>query len=57
MTRVLNNALNEILNGLDLREFHTRTGATCDEAQWLLDQIHAAVHSVQTSDSPTDGVG
>jgi hypothetical protein len=38
---LLNNALNEIVNGLDIEEFATRVGASRDEAEALRAQIHA----------------
>jgi len=37
---LLNNALNEICNGIDVPEFATRVGATRAEVAALLNQIH-----------------
>jgi hypothetical protein len=40
--RIVNNALNEVCNGIDLEgEFETRMGCTVEEAQRLLAKIHA----------------
>jgi hypothetical protein len=36
---LLNNALNEIVNGIDLERFDTRLGASREEAQKLLAQF------------------
>lgn len=38
---ILNNALNEVCNGLDLPEFHTRMGAGREEVGRLLEEIHS----------------
>jgi hypothetical protein len=40
---LLNNALNEILNGLDIEEFATRVGASREEAERLRAQIHSVL--------------
>ena len=38
---IINNALNEVCNGIDLQgEFETRMGCTIDEARQLLARIH-----------------
>jgi hypothetical protein len=38
---IINNALNEVCNGIDLEgEFDTRMGCTVDEARQLLAKIH-----------------
>jgi hypothetical protein len=37
---LLNNALNEVCNGVDVPEFHTRMGASLEEARNLLDVFH-----------------
>jgi hypothetical protein len=37
---LLNNALNEALNGIDLSDFDTRLGASRQEAKQLLHQIN-----------------
>jgi hypothetical protein len=39
---LLNNSLNEVLNGLDVPEFDTRLGASKQEAEELLNQIRLA---------------
>jgi hypothetical protein len=36
---ILNNALNEVLNGINVSEFQTRLGSSPDEARVLLAQI------------------
>jgi hypothetical protein len=36
---LINNALNEVCNGIDIREFSTRLGASRSEAEELLDAI------------------
>jgi hypothetical protein len=38
---LLNNALNEVCNGIDVPEFETRLGATEAEAQSLLKRINS----------------
>ena len=39
---IINNALNEVCNGIALNgEFSTRMGCSLDEARELLDKIHA----------------
>jgi len=38
---IINNALNEVCNGIDLEgEFDTRMGCTVEEAQAVLAKIH-----------------
>jgi hypothetical protein len=44
---IMNNALNEVCNGLDLPEFATRIGAQRDEARWLLREIGDAIGAVE----------
>lgn len=39
----LNNALNEVCNGLHIAEFSTRMGVEREEAARLLEQIHALI--------------
>jgi hypothetical protein len=40
--RIVNNALNEVCNGIDLEgEFETRMGCSVEEARELLTKIHA----------------
>ncbi len=46
---ILNNALNEVCNGLDIAEFSTRMGAELEEAEKLLDQIGKAVRSLKVA--------
>jgi hypothetical protein len=36
---IINNALNEILNGVEIPGFHSRIGATREEVALLLQQI------------------
>ena len=38
---ILNNALNEICNGVDIPEFETRIGYSRQQVEDLLDQIHS----------------
>jgi hypothetical protein len=38
---ILNNALNEICNGIDVPEFHARIGCSVAEAQTLLSDFHS----------------
>jgi len=43
---IINNALNEVCNGIDLEgEFDTRTGCTVEEARAVLAKIHALASS------------
>ena len=45
---LINNALNEILNGayaIDREEFQTLTGSTPEEAEKLLEKIHILLES------------
>jgi hypothetical protein len=46
---ILNNALNEVSNALDLAEFSTRMGAERDEALALLHQIGEAANAARNS--------
>jgi hypothetical protein len=43
---LLNNALNEVLNGLDVPEFDTRLGASRQEAEELLKQIGSLLSKI-----------
>jgi hypothetical protein len=44
--RIINNALNEVCNGIDLEgEFDTRMGCTAEEATAVLAKIHALASS------------
>lgn len=42
---LINNALNETLNGIDLEEFQTRVGASREVVGALLQDIHALTKS------------
>lgn len=44
---ILNNALNEVCNALDLFEFQTRMGAELEEVQELLDQIKQVIDLIE----------
>ena len=43
---ILNNALNEVCNGIDIPEFQTRIGVTQSEAAALLTSIHAELDAM-----------
>jgi hypothetical protein len=44
--RIINNALNEVCNGIDLEgEFDTRMGCDIEEARAVLTKIHALASS------------
>jgi hypothetical protein len=49
---ILNNALNEVCNALDIAEFSTRMGAELGEVQQLLHQLHALGVSMQDKAEP-----
>ena len=40
---ILNNALNEVCNGLPLRDFETRVGAPLSSVESLLNEVGAAL--------------
>jgi hypothetical protein len=43
---IINNALNEVCNGIDLKgEFETRMGCTVEEARAVLAKIHVLASS------------
>ena len=44
---IINNALNEICNGVDIPEFETRLGYSREQVGKLLDQIHSLNPSEQ----------
>lgn len=44
---IMNNALNEICNGVDIPEFETRIGYSRQQVEALLDQIHPLTPSEQ----------
>ncbi|CAN5693204.1 hypothetical protein BH18ACI4_BH18ACI4_10200 [soil metagenome] len=44
---IMNNALNEICNGVDIPEFETRVGYSRQQVEALLDQIHPLTSSEQ----------
>jgi hypothetical protein len=46
---ILNNALNEVCNGMRVPEFATRMGAELDEVDDLLDQIHSIIDQMMGS--------
>ena len=49
---IINNALNEVCNGIDLKgEFDTRMGCTVEEARMLLAKIHELGSCVRTTPS------
>jgi hypothetical protein len=43
---ILNNALNEVANGLDIPEFATRMGVERDDVRWLLQQLREALEAI-----------
>lgn len=49
---LLNNALNEIVNGLDIDEFATRVGSSRGEAETLRAQIHELLRSPAIRNAP-----
>lgn len=46
---MVNNALNEICNGIDLPEFETRIGAKPEDVKALLKSINAALKRADTA--------
>jgi hypothetical protein len=44
---MLNNALNEVCNGIDIPEFSTRLGGEVDEVRVMLKQIAEALNTAQ----------
>ncbi len=46
----LNNALNEVSNGLDIEEFETRMGVSREFALDLLKHIHSAIKSLPATE-------
>ncbi len=45
---IINNALNEVCNGIDLEgEFETRMGCTVEEGRALLEKVHAVALSAR----------
>jgi hypothetical protein len=46
--RTLRQALNEVLNGIDIFEFETRMGATRAEVDALLDRLESATLNAET---------
>lgn len=46
---ILNNALNEVCNGISLFEFETRIGATRDRAAGLLKEIRSLLDEMESS--------
>lgn len=51
---LLANALNEVQNGIDITEFHTRLGAGKENATTLHKQLKEALRLVRTSRSAKD---
>lgn len=51
--RTLNNALNEVCNGLDVAGFSTRIGVEREAAARLLEQIHALVTRMEQMEGGT----
>ena len=51
---ILNNALNEVCNGIDLFEFETRMGADLERVSALLEEIHVILNRMR-SDVGTGG--
>ena len=49
---IVNNALNEVCNGLDLEEFATRVGVQRDDALWLLRQVRDVIQAVEDRTDP-----
>jgi hypothetical protein len=45
---VINNALNEVCNGIEVPEFRARIGAPPDQVQLLSDSVSAAIEKVPT---------
>ena len=46
---VLNNALNEVCNGLEIPEFSTRMGAEIEEVLTLLNQINVLLSEIDVN--------
>ena len=46
---ILNNALNEVTNGIEIPEFSTRMGADISEAKALLRQIADVIKAMESS--------
>jgi hypothetical protein len=44
---ILNNALNEVCNALDIEEFSTRMGAEEPQAEKLMEQVGAALEQIE----------
>lgn len=47
---IMNSALNEICNGLDIPEFETRIGASIDKAESMLKMIGSILDKMDTSE-------
>lgn len=52
---LLNNALNEVCNGLDQWEFETRMGKPREEVVILLNKVHARLKTIRSTHSEDDG--
>jgi hypothetical protein len=47
---MLNNALNEVCNGLDLDEFSIRMGAEIEEAEALLKEVGSIINTIDATE-------
>jgi hypothetical protein len=48
---ILNNALNEVCNGIKLSEFNTRMGASPEEVKIILKSINKLIHALRSTES------
>jgi len=46
--RIINNALNEVCNGLDIHEFATRMGANREDAEMLLERVGSLIDTMRS---------
>jgi hypothetical protein len=47
---ILNNALNEVCNGLDLDEFSIRMGAEIGEVEALLEEVGSIINTIDAKE-------
>jgi hypothetical protein len=47
---ILNNALNEVCNGLDLDEFSIRMGAEIEEVEALLKEVGSIINTIDAKE-------
>ena len=47
---ILNNALNEVCNGLDLDEFSIRMGAEIEEVEALLKEVGSIINTIDATE-------